>query len=630
MINGLMQEVRTENVPFLPYEETLRATLIRTGLIAVCLATFAILRGGALTPFPIGLWATLVLCILWFSFGGHWVEIFFVNYLRPRLPQARIVQIICRVAVWFIGGVALMACMRLTWELLRGTPAPWATAWWQGGVSFILVELIAHALRCRRGDCPVFIMDAVRTGFDFMRFRFLLLLLPLTIAAGVNAQATLTPEQCRADIAFAFETMEDVHPNLYAWTPKATLAKERAALEKSLTEPLTQKAFWFRFAPLVARLRDGHTWLPLTPVWLPYRDSGVALFPLDTSIRDGKLYVNANYSETPDPMPGAEITAINGLSTAKLLEGLMAFANEELLPARWNQIANSLRASLYLNFDVTAPFTVEYIPAGGASAKVIFPGVPWATLTTKRDAAQKATGGQTFYRYRFLPEDKIGLIEYERCVDLPKFEAFLKDTFAQIKKDKPVGLIIDVRKNAGGSGGLNEALCEYITNKPYRIFGKAEIKVSERVKKLQGRERYLQQFTEEAWEAKDGAILTQTVDYETPAPNPLRYSGPIYCLIGPGTFSNGMAFASAIKDCKIGVLIGEETGGVGSAYGDFVTFKLPNSGLDLNISAKHIFRPAETDDGRGILPDYTVKQTAKDAAAGRDTTLDFVKRLTPK
>ena len=453
----------------------------------------------------------------------------------------------------------------------------------------------------------------------------------LLFAGAARGQETgakmLTPEQCKSDIAFAFETMEDVHPNLYAWTPKAIITKERTALEKSLTKPLTQKEFWLRFAPVVAKLRDGHTWLPIpVSVWGVYRDSGAALFPLDTRISEGKFLVKTNYGETPESASGAEIRAINGVPAEKLLERLMPYMNEELLPARWNQLANTLRASLYLNFDRAAPFTVEYVPAGGASAKVVLPGVSWMTVLAKRGAAQKGATGQAYYRYRRLPEVNIALIEYDQCADLPKFEIFLKETFAQIQKDRPRALIVDVRKNAGGNGGLNEALCEYITDKPYRVFGDGETKVSDRVKKLLGHDLYVERFSERAWNAKDGTILKTAVDLETPAPNPLRYSGPIYCLIGPGTFSNGMAFASAIKDCKIGTLIGEETGGVGSAYGDFVAFPLPNSGLDLYISAKHIFRPARIDDGRGILPDYEVKQTQKDTAAGRDAALEFVKK----
>lgn len=141
---------------FIPYAESLRATVSRTGLIAMFLATFSVARRGDLTPFPLGLWGALVACILWFSFCGHWVEILFLNYLRPRLSRARAVQVITRFGVWFVGGVILMAGMRATWMLLMARPAPWGTPWWQGGVTFIVVELIAHAVLLQLRGLPSF------------------------------------------------------------------------------------------------------------------------------------------------------------------------------------------------------------------------------------------------------------------------------------------------------------------------------------------------------------------------------------------------------------------------------------------------------------------------------------------
>ncbi|MBC7808381.1 MAG: hypothetical protein H7145_19785 [Akkermansiaceae bacterium] len=438
----------------------------------------------------------------------------------------------------------------------------------------------------------------------------------------------LTPEQGRADIAFAFQTLRDVHPNLYAWIPEGTIARERVALEKSLTAPLTRKEFWLRFTPLIARLRDGHTWLPVpVSIWGEYRDTGANLFPLDTRINGEKMFVKADYGEATQLAPGTEIVAINGIPVRTILDHLMPYANAELLPARWNQIANSLRSSLYLNLGISAPFIVTYAPPGGKPVVIQQPGVSWKTIVAKRESTQKAAGGETYYRYRLLREDNIGLIEYDRCTDLPKFETFLKETFSQIQKDKPRALIIDVRGNPGGRGGLNEALCEYITDKPYRVFGRGDLKVSGSVKRLLGREAYVERLGEEAWKAPDGSLISDIIDFAKPEPNPLRFSGKVYCLAGAGTFSNGMAFASVIKDCQLGILVGEETGGVGSAYGDYITFRLPHSGFDLNISLKHIFRPSGIDDGRGILPDHEIRQTIEDTGAGRDTVLDFARRL---
>ncbi len=119
-----------------PYQEPLRSVLLRTGLIA-----FAV--GAVARSLTIGIIA------LWPSLGGHFVEVWFLNWLRPRLPLARTVQTVARVATWFVAGSLLIIAMQRTWEhlvLLLGVRLyyRYLWPWWLGGVVFIGIELIAH------------------------------------------------------------------------------------------------------------------------------------------------------------------------------------------------------------------------------------------------------------------------------------------------------------------------------------------------------------------------------------------------------------------------------------------------------------------------------------------------------
>src|SRR4051812_46890859 len=87
-----------------PYREPLRTTILRTGTIAVVIGAMLARpwRGDGLSRWPI---ATLL--VLWPALGGHFVELWFLNWLRPRIPETRGVQVLCRFAVWFVGGVVL-------------------------------------------------------------------------------------------------------------------------------------------------------------------------------------------------------------------------------------------------------------------------------------------------------------------------------------------------------------------------------------------------------------------------------------------------------------------------------------------------------------------------------------------
>jgi hypothetical protein len=124
-----------------PYREPLRTTLIRTVAIAAVVGAVVALQMGKPARWP---FATLVM--LWPSLGGHFVELFFLNYLRPRVPGGRAALIAIRVALWVGGGVALFAGARWTATALGGLPGVDRLAWWIGGVALVAIELVAHLI----------------------------------------------------------------------------------------------------------------------------------------------------------------------------------------------------------------------------------------------------------------------------------------------------------------------------------------------------------------------------------------------------------------------------------------------------------------------------------------------------
>ena len=129
-----------------PYREPLRTTLLRTGVLAIVVgAVVAGLWGGPAR------WPTATLLALWPTFGGHWLELWFLNWLRPRISGARGWQVAARIGVWFAGGACLSMGMRWTAIALAGLqPRRWP-AWWLGGLAFIGLELAAHLALQWRG-----------------------------------------------------------------------------------------------------------------------------------------------------------------------------------------------------------------------------------------------------------------------------------------------------------------------------------------------------------------------------------------------------------------------------------------------------------------------------------------------
>ncbi len=122
-----------------PYEEPLASVAIRTFTIAILLGVVASWIAGRPSR-----WYLFALLALWPSFGGHWVEVLFLNRLRPRLPAAREVHVSVRLTLWFIAGMGFAAAMRITAMTLVGSAMIRSLPWWLGGLGFVGIELAAH------------------------------------------------------------------------------------------------------------------------------------------------------------------------------------------------------------------------------------------------------------------------------------------------------------------------------------------------------------------------------------------------------------------------------------------------------------------------------------------------------
>jgi len=122
------------------FQEPLRVTLTRT-------IGIALIGGGiiALSTGGVRRWPFISLLMLWPAVGGHWVELFFLNWLRVYLPQSAATYRAVRVGVWFVGGVLLAIGVHLTARMLLGRWALLRLTWGVAGAIFVAVELVAHA-----------------------------------------------------------------------------------------------------------------------------------------------------------------------------------------------------------------------------------------------------------------------------------------------------------------------------------------------------------------------------------------------------------------------------------------------------------------------------------------------------
>lgn len=124
--------------------------------------------------------------------------------------------------------------------------------------------------------------------------------------------------------------------------------------------------------------------------------------------------------------------------------------------------------------------------------------------------------------------------------------------------------------------------------------------------------------------AEDGEIIVLNGDTIQPGHNPLRYSGPTALLIGVKTFSSAVILADAVKEFGLATVIGEESGGHPSSFGEVFGGELTETQLRYFCSSAQFVRVnGVTDDHNGVVPDILVTTTI----GSEDSTIRVAKEI---
>ena len=116
----------------------------------------------------------------------------------------------------------------------------------------------------------------------------------------------MPPEKLKEDLDFLFKTIEEVHPNMYAYISKEKFAPLRDKLYNQITQPMTRLNFLKLIAPTVASLKNPHTIVfpPLPPDASEYTDylqKGGKIFSLSLNWDGEKVILAKNYTSKQLP-----------------------------------------------------------------------------------------------------------------------------------------------------------------------------------------------------------------------------------------------------------------------------------------------------------------------------------------
>lgn len=459
------------------------------------------------------------------------------------------------------------------------------------------------------------------------------------IVIGINYSCSInksyTAKKLKKDTDYFYNKLREVHPNINAAYSQEKLTKDSILLYQQLDKSMTRMKYFRKLKSIMANIKEGHTKIKL-PMYIEYtikKKKAIYLFPCNIIIYNNQAYVvHENKGDEPIPF-GSLIKTVNNISMDQIIQRCLLYTEsykKECLPTT---ITYSIDGLIWKYFGMEGDFDITYITPKGKHGSIQLKGI--SSLTKDYSIVGYKWCKKYFNRRSFLPnpikreknssfsyeiyaDNSFAYLNYYKCNRDESNDSLLFRFFTELKQRKIKNLIIDARYNKGGSTDITEKLLSFIAKESYCLVGEAYIKLSKPLIKKTGRKK----LRKHLGSFKEGELKKFYTGENYISNNPLKFEGNIYVLSGYNNFSAGTNFVAVVKDCKLGTVIGQETGGLASGYGDFLNFRLPNSKLRLQIATKYLVRPNKDKKHEGVKPDIYIEKTLDDLLYRRDVELE--------
>ena len=417
-----------------------------------------------------------------------------------------------------------------------------------------------------------------------------------SVVASIDSPARiLTVADWRADIAATAAAIREFHPRPFRTTTAASFQEHYDALMADVPD-LSDKEVIVRLAALVAMIDDGHTRLSIprqhpaiglefghTPTPGPKHAAlEFRQLPLAFEKFDDGIFVKAAREDLKG-LIGYRLDAIDDTSATEALAAVQAitFAENSQLEALMGADRLSLPealAALGISRGAEEVTLTLVSPDGVRSKNVIAPMEPGPFQWTDAFAEERLPLRQRHPDKKFWSEyiaaENVVYMQMDEIADDDIPMAEFVDSSLRLAVENNARLVIDIRNNFGGSGGINKTL-----------------------------------------------VMSIIQDDE------LNQYGRTFVLIGRRTFSAAQMLVNELEQYARVTLVGEPTGSRPDHFGDPKKIRLEHSGLTLRVSRLHWSSYTAFDEREATHPDFPATWTSAAYFAGQDPALDLALSL---
>lgn len=461
-----------------------------------------------------------------------------------------------------------------------------------------------------------------------------------------NPKLTYSPQQLNEDYALMRLALTEAHPGIYRYTSPDSMRWIFDKVEKQLDRPMTEQEFRRTTNPIFSLLRCGHTDIYSSKGFGKYiKKHPPKALPIDVDYLEKKLLVGKNRSSDSTIKVGTEILKIDNRPASEII----AQMREMMASDGYNQTFKNTLINLsfdgYYRFLYGEADSIRVTVKDSASSirDILLKTKKLKKSTAKKDSTakilplpQKTSKADLKRTLKFSSRDStLAILDINTFSD-NTHRIFYRRAFKTIAKKGAKNLVIDLRNNGGGQSEASIKLMSYLLDSNYVVYDSAYSPIRKPSFNKYYSWKFVRFFSRNFLSKKmpNGGLLNRVSGKVYKPTKKFHFDGNTYILTNGGTFSAASIFASITQlNDKTVKVIGRETGGGRYGCNAFISpyVFLPNTHTRVRLPMyKLMLHVPGKDMGHGVMPDYPIDYTFKDAINGRDVDMEKVYELIRK